>query len=920
VTVERTWLALAEALRADQCARWGQGERVLVEEYLAAHPGFTDHPEAVLELVYNEILQREERGEVPRLAEYKERFPTLAADLAPLFELHHGLDSTCLCGPPEDSQTSPQASPPGLPGYEVLRELGRGGMGVVYLARQSRLDRLVALKMILSGAHAGLPALARLRREAVTLARLNHPNFVKIHDIGEHEGRPFLALEFVNGASLAERLAGTPQPERAAAQLVETLARAMHRAHQAGIIHRDLKPANILLQPVESGESRAVESGESRAKSRKEPEMQGPLALDSPLSALRPKITDFGLAKLLEGGPDVTDSGQALGTPCYMPPEQAQGQREAIGPAADVYSLGAILYEMLTGRPPFRAETALATLQQVISCDPVAPGQLRPGLARDLETICLHCLRKDPGRRYASALELAEDLRRFLAGEPIRARPVGAWEKAVKWVKRRPARAALLAASAIVVLTLLGLSWWTTITVQWYNRELEGALSLADRRRQDAEANLEDALGLLDSQLAVEKDLTEVPGTEHLWRRLSASVLARCDAILQRNPTPLVRARAGQVRLRVGEILYLLGDTVPAEKAYRGALELQQRLVAEGPDPTAHRRDLAATWNALGNLLRAQRRVAEAASAYRAAIRHQEKLRDRFLRAPDEQHKLAVFYQNLGHLVRDRDGLVPAAKLYTTAQALEADLVRRHPDVAAYRSGLALALHNHGQMLRETDRAQAVRMCRSAAELLEQVRAQPKDQDVPGYAHQLAEVYHNLPRLLLKPADHAEAERCYFRALALHAELVKRFPLVPRYRRELARHFQARGLFRARHLKQPQQACADLQDALDLFEKVPAFKAPLVHHLDLGSVQSDLGQLLIVSAEDMQAEEVDEGMKLLGEGARHLRKVLELEPGREAVRRRLLRDSYLLTRTWLQRHSREVAAVLLDRVFGLVQR
>jgi WD40 repeat protein/tRNA A-37 threonylcarbamoyl transferase component Bud32 len=314
------------------------------------------------------------------------------------------------------SNRAPPAAPSvtPIPGYELLGELGRGGMGVVYKARQLKLDRLVALKMILAGGHAGAADLARFQTEAHAIARLQHPNIVQVYEVGEHEGRPFLALEFCAGGSLAQKLNGTPLPPREAAALVETLARAMQAAHDKGVIHRDLKPANVLL----------AEDG-------------------------TPKVTDFGLAKRLDEAGQ-TQSGAVLGTPSYMAPEQAGGKSTGVGPSADVYAMGAILYECLTGRPPFKAATALDTMMQVVSDEPVPPTQLQSQTPRDLETICLKCLAKEPGKRYGSAKELADDVRRFLAGKPIVARPVGRLERGVKWVKRQPALASMIAATVLI--------------------------------------------------------------------------------------------------------------------------------------------------------------------------------------------------------------------------------------------------------------------------------------------------------------------------------------------------------------------------------------------------------------------------------------------------------------------------------------
>jgi WD40 repeat protein len=303
---------------------------------------------------------------------------------------------------------------PQVPGFEIERVLGRGGMGIVYLARQAGLNRLVALKMIRSGVHADASQLQRFQIEAEAVARLAHPGIVQVHQIGTHDGLPFLVLEYVAGGPLSRHLGGAPQPAALCATWMIALADAVQVAHDAGIIHRDLKPSNVLV----AGNAANLEL----------------------------KITDFGLAKEVAGeGDSPTVTGAVLGTPSYMAPEQAEGQRE-IGPAADIYALGAILYELLTGRPPFRSDSPLNTVRQVINAEPAPPRSLNPSVPRDLETICLKCLRKEPGRRYPSARALADDLRRYQRGEPIQARPVGWLERGVRWVRRYPVVTALIAA------------------------------------------------------------------------------------------------------------------------------------------------------------------------------------------------------------------------------------------------------------------------------------------------------------------------------------------------------------------------------------------------------------------------------------------------------------------------------------------
>ncbi len=336
------------------------------------------------------------------------------------------------------------APAPSVPGYDILGELGRGGMGVVYKARHQRLQRLVALKMILAGSHAGPSDVARFRTEAEAIARIQHANIIQIYEVGEHEGKPYFSLEYCGGGSLAQQNNGTPMTATDAARLVEMLVRGVEAAHQAGVIHRDLKPANVLLR---------------RKSEIENPKSENSSDLGFRIADFEPKVTDFGLAKKVEGGSGLTQTGAVMGTPSYMAPEQAGGMTKQLGPAVDIYALGAILYELLTGRPPFKAATPLDTIMQVVSAEPVPPSRLQPKLPRDIETICLKCLHKEPARRYASAGALAEDLGRFLRGEPIEARPVGAVERGWRWCQRKPALAAVSGlAVAAVLLALVSLA------------------------------------------------------------------------------------------------------------------------------------------------------------------------------------------------------------------------------------------------------------------------------------------------------------------------------------------------------------------------------------------------------------------------------------------------------------------------------
>jgi eukaryotic-like serine/threonine-protein kinase len=403
------------ALRDDQYRRWQAGEPVPSERYLSEAIDLS--AEDALILIWAEVRLRAARGETPQLAEFQARFPEYAELLARQFELE------LLMGSLSDATVSLDSSSLTVggevhapPGYEIIAEIGRGAMGVVYKAHQIGLNRFVALKVLRTGDSADADRAARFQQEAALAARLQHPNIVQVFEYGIHAGRAFIAMQLVEGRTLASETGGLPQPAIAAARRVELLASAIHFAHTHGVVHRDLKPANVLV------------------------------GLDDEL-----RIVDFGLAKELQGVSTQTTTGLVLGTPAYMAPEQAAGRTHSVGPTTDVWALGAILYELLTGRPPFRGESPVATLQQVIAVEPIVPSRLQPRIPRDLETICLKCLEKSPARRYASAAALADDLRRYQIGESIQARPVRAPERAWRWCRRNPGWAAMMGSAAALL-------------------------------------------------------------------------------------------------------------------------------------------------------------------------------------------------------------------------------------------------------------------------------------------------------------------------------------------------------------------------------------------------------------------------------------------------------------------------------------
>ena len=428
--------------------------------------------------------------------------------------------------------------PPSVPGYEILYEVGRGGMGVVYKAMQVSLNRPVALKMILAGSHAGPRERDRFRREAEAVATLQNPHIVQIFEIGESSGHLYLALEYVEGGSLAHHLRGSPWSGRDAAELVELLSRAVHYAHQQGVVHRDLKPGNVLLGRSQGGQAKGEDGWPADPAAR----------FSSAL--LRPKITDFGLAKRIgdSGNPDGTKTGAVMGTPSYIAPEQASGKTRDVGPAADVYALGAILYELLTGRPPFLGETPLDTVLQVLHDDPVPPKRLQPTIPADLETICVKCLHKNPAKRYAGADHLADDLRRFLTGEPIKARPLSSWGRVAKWAKRHPSLAVLGTVSILATVALVGVLSVAYSRVRDAVEQKQNALGNEAEERRKAEALAEDnerkRREAADLAREIEKRRVEaVKQNEELKRQMEerrrsafALQLAQVAAMSERDP------------------------------------------------------------------------------------------------------------------------------------------------------------------------------------------------------------------------------------------------------------------------------------------------------------------------------------------------------------------------------------------------
>ncbi|MGE3806755.1 MAG: protein kinase [Gemmataceae bacterium] len=597
---------LIELVGVDLEFRLGTGQKVALEHYFTNHPNLALDRNAVAKLIRHEYQCRRQREADLYFNEYLQRFPDCAGALIevqpslkqfgttvrqeiaakttaddPNRTAGYSAVSECPTISAAGSGRIPLLRQlPALPGYEVLSELGHGGMGVVYKARHVKLKRLVAIKMVLADAHASAQTLQRFRLEAEAVAKLQHPHVVQIHEIGEHDGRPFFSLEFVDGGSLDMKVAGTPQPPDEAAALLEKLAGAVHAAHAKGIIHRDLKPGNVML------------------------------TLDG-----EPKVTDFGLAKQLDEDSGQTQTGQVMGTASYMSPEQAAGKISAIGPQSDIWALGAILYEMLTGRPPFKGKNVRDTINQVFTQEPVPPRKLIPEVPHDLETICLKCLQKERRSRYASAQELAEDLRRYRHHEPILARPVSEWVRLWAWCKRNPSLAvtSVVASGALgVVFTFIflfvsNLSKFQTFDHGYDQARAERAeadavalreqLAKANNESTQEIATLRRQLGELRRQKDFEEHLRQ--GEQFMKQENYAAALAEYQAALKLKGDDTIaqtRLEAAQTRLEAenkqlqaefdelikqGRAAAVNGQHAAAARAYKAALSIKP------DDPTA---------------------------------------------------------------------------------------------------------------------------------------------------------------------------------------------------------------------------------------------------------------------------------------------------------------------------------------------
>lgn len=650
---------------------------------------------------------------------------------------------------------------PYVRGYEILGELGRGGMGVVYKARQIKLNRIVALKMVLAGAHAGSEALARFFTEAEAVALLVHPNIVQIFEVSEHDGIPFFSLEYVSGGSLAEKLAREPMPATDAARFVEALARAMNAAHSHGVIHRDLKPANVLIT------SEGV-----------------------------PKITDFGLAKRMESDSGQTRSGTLMGTPNYMAPEQAKGDTRKIGPAADIYAIGVILYECLTGRTPFVGTSVMDTLHQVQNQEAVPPSYLQPKVPSDLETICLKCLQKEPEKRYGNAGELADDLQRFLDGKPIQARPISTTERLLRWGKRNP-RVAVLSASLVALLltTAIGSTiaayrisqarQTAEIASRWFEQKAkseERLRGVADTNAKIASDQSSLALNTLATLVVkVQEQLDDAPRTQQLKKDLLATAMTGLKQVAEHaEKSTSTEATMAAAHMKMGQMFMQLGDTAAAYDQFERCHQITEKRALANPDWAASQANLAATFIMLGNMSQQIRRDMKASVGYyEKAIAIYE----------------AVIENPKGNGERPVDPIVARRAMAAAATQLAVVLLRMgNPSAAAS----------------DFDKALKIRQ--------EIAREQPANEQ---FALELSTAYLALAEVHFRSGERKKAFEDCENCLAVRQKLVQEHPENLRYQRELSVIYGNFGDFRL-HCDEPDAARPLYEKNLELSRKLAA--------------------------------------------------------------------------------------------------
>ncbi len=586
-----SWLG-RERILAQFESDWYEGERPSIEEYLRNDVSV---PSLLIELVSIELEFRARRGEPIDASEYLRRFPVLAESEEQVRELLDAVDSLRTDsrrtrGP----RTQPTTTAPGgevryrLDRYELLEQVGQGSFSVVYRALDTQLDRVVAVKLPRSGCWSDLEARTRFLREARSLARLNHPGIVAVHDAAEREGSFVIVSEFITGETLAERLLRGRPTAREATELLASVCDAIAAAHQAGVIHRDLKPANIMID------------GDGR-----------------------PRVMDFGLARSSADETALTVEGQVLGTPAYMPPEQASGNHHGVDERSDIYSLGVVLFQLLTGHLPFPGH-GYQLIAQILENDPAPPHRFDSTVPVDLETICLKAIAKEPGRRYRSSAELADDLRRFLRGEPVHARPVGPMARLWRTCRRRPFAAATLGTLALMAIASFGVVTWEWRRAERFRAQAEANLVVSEQQRLRLLAVLKSGHQALSHSLMIEKNRLQYGrdaiSPDSWW---VDRLLGNCSALIEQlKKEPALKPELAEILLHKGDLEFSADHCDLAVASWESARTLLENLVAERGDDPWWRRNLGHCYQVMGQIQEDKGQPAEAARLYRQSERH----------------------------------------------------------------------------------------------------------------------------------------------------------------------------------------------------------------------------------------------------------------------------------------------------------
>jgi serine/threonine protein kinase/tetratricopeptide (TPR) repeat protein len=855
----------------------------------------TINRDQLLDEVLAAYLKGVQEGRAPSRQELLDQYPELTAELTAFFHDWDYVDD--LAAPLRQALAGTPGLSPGmtLDNYDLLEEIGHGGMGLIFKARQRSLNRTVALKMLRVGPWATPDDLQRFRTEADAVANLDHPHIVPIYEVGTFHGQPYFTMKLMEGGSLAQAVGSGPwtlsskDSRRRAAVVVATVARAVHYAHQRGILHRDLKPANILLDA--EGQPYVTDFGlAKRLRVRAEAD-SGP-AGEAPAAS-----STADASERADGGP--TQTGSILGTPSYMAPEQATGQKGLVTTASDVYGLGAILYELLTGRPPFRADTPLETLHQLLHQEPLRPRSLRPDIERDLETIALKCLEKDPRQRYTSALALADDLERFLAGKPIQARPVGSAERLWRWCRRQPTLAAVSGLALLGAAAMLAGSILFAIREARHadellhqQKETQAALEEAQRHQALAEESFRQAhQAVNDFCVQLSDKLEPIPRLLPLRKELLESALRYYQTFTQqRGQDPKLRRELADTHRRVGEITSIIGSKPRALEAFQKSLALYQELLRENPgdlglqedvawirtkiglhQPTVeaalkvHQDNLAlaeqflhdhpdnvkfhgmrtTTYNSLAVMHRKMGHLDEALRCFRLACDLQEKLVTQY---PDKrvlQRNQALYINNLGIYQSDTGHPDEALKSFERALAIRRQLAQAEPQKDEYQLAMAASSRDIGMVQSNTGhKTEALESFQQA--LAVRQRLAQANPNVTLYRRDLALSYCDVGRALqdLRRLDEALASFEQYRTL--QEQLVKADPTVAQYEYDLAHsHFLAGDIHQAK--KQWAEAIQAYQEARSLLEalirKHPGnLDYPYILGLDLDSLGVTLKQ------------------------------------------------------------------------------